>query len=106
MDCKEVNKMIPDFLENKLDHRELRKFMEHILRCEDCKEELCIQFLVLEGMARLETGSTFDLQHELDKVLEDARRKMRIRRIFHYFIYGIEVLAIILIVSIAVWIMM
>ncbi|MGN0330342.1 MAG: zf-HC2 domain-containing protein [Kineothrix sp.] len=105
MDCKEVNKMIPDFLENKLNHRELRRFMEHISKCGECKEELSIQFLVLEGMARLESGSTFDLQYELDRILEEARRRMKIRQIFHYIIYGAEILIIAVIIAVAVWMM-
>ena len=32
--------------------------------CPGCKEELVIQFLVTEGMQRLEDGDAFDLQRE------------------------------------------
>ena len=68
MTCKDAEKMIPLFLEDDLEMDDLRKFMEHIDNCEECKEELTIQFLVLEGMARLESGNVFDLQMNLSIV--------------------------------------
>lgn len=105
MDCKEFNKMIPEFLNNEMNSRELKGFMDHITECKECKEELSIQFLIQEGMARLEDGTTFDLQNELDRLLEDARRRMRLRSGFHFFVYGIEIVAIIAIITIIVLIM-
>lgn len=105
MDCKEVNKLIPAFLKYELNSKELRGFMEHISTCRECKEELTIQFLVSEGMARLEDGNAFDLQAELDRRLEDASRKMRFRKGFHLFVYGLEILVIIAIITIIVLIM-
>ena len=102
MDCKDVMKMIPDFLNEDLKGRELKSFVEHMEKCKDCKEELSIQFLVQEGMARLEDGDIFDVQNEFDRVMEDARRKMQIGRLINYFVYGVEALAIITIVTIIV----
>ena len=40
MDCKEVIKMIPDFLNHKLNSRELRDFLDHIEECKECKEKI------------------------------------------------------------------
>ena len=45
--------------------------------CPGCKEELVIQFLVTEGMQRLEDGDAFDLQRELELRLAEAKRKVR-----------------------------
>lgn len=105
MDCKETNKMIPGFMNHELNSRQLRGFMLHISECEECKEELSIQFLTQEGMARLENGTTFDLQSELDRLLDEAEKKLRIRKWFHWFVYGVEIVAIITIVTIIVLIM-
>ena len=44
MDCKQAEKMIPQFLSDDLTTEELREFMEHIENCTDCKEELTIEF--------------------------------------------------------------
>ena len=60
-----------------MDFRTLKEFCEHMEQCEECKEELVIQFLVTEGMQRLEEGDAFDLQSELQGRLEEARLKMR-----------------------------
>ena len=68
MDCKQVEKMIPQFLDDDLTTEELREFMEHIENCTDCKEELTIEFLVSEGLVRLENGAVFDLQKELSEM--------------------------------------
>ena len=37
MTCKEVEKWIPLFLRDDLDTDDLREFMEHIDKCEECR---------------------------------------------------------------------
>ncbi len=67
MDCKDEEKMIPVFLQDELDIKVLNQFIEHIDGCPECMEELSIQFLVAEGLERLEdkgapgTASYIDL---------------------------------------------
>ena len=56
MNCKEFEKNIPEFIAGKLDFLTLQEFGEHMQECPGCKEELVIQFLVTEGMQRLEDG--------------------------------------------------
>ena len=46
MDCKEIQKMIPRFIQEDLENREIQAFVEHISQCEECREELDIQYLV------------------------------------------------------------
>ena len=105
MDCKEFERLIPSFIERKMDFWVLKRFGEHMEHCPDCKEELVIQFLVTEGLQRLEEGDAFDLQYELDRQLEEAMKKVK----FHYrFIQIGEILEILLVILIAaaiVWIM-
>ena len=40
MKCKEAEKLIPLFLDEDLENEDLREFMEHIEKWEECKEEL------------------------------------------------------------------
>ena len=82
MDCKEFEKLIPAFVGNNLEYRELKKFLNHAESCAKCQEELTIQVLVSEGMARLEEGSAFDLQRELKYRLEEAHRSIRVHKTF------------------------
>ena len=44
MNCKETEKLIPIFLDKKLNTRELDRFLEHVENCNECMEELTIQY--------------------------------------------------------------
>ena len=90
MICKEIEKMIPSFLEDDLDTDDLREFMEHVERCNDCMEELSIQFLVTEGMARLESGSVFDLPNELLERLEHAEHTLKLRENMKWLLFVLQ----------------
>ena len=71
MNCKETEKSIPSFLKGELEGDRLAEFVEHIEQCPECKEELSIQFLVTEGMEKLEEGSSFNLQKALHDRMEE-----------------------------------
>lgn len=106
MDCKEFERLIPDFIQNKLDFLTLSRFNKHRKMCEECKEELEIRFLVSEGIQRLEEGDVFDLQRELNLHLSEAEK--RIRRHDRWLLIGemLEIFAIILLVGAVVWIIL
>lgn len=80
LQCIQITKMIPAFIDRELSYRELEQFMEHVKECESCREELSIQFLVEVGLNSLEAGNTFDLQEELIMAMEEAERKVQIYR--------------------------
>lgn len=90
MTCKETEKLIPPFLQDDLDTEELREFMEHIEQCDECREELTIQFLVTEGMLRLEAGNVFDLQSELKYRLDEVAHALKLRESMQWFLYALE----------------
>ena len=102
MTCKEAEKLIHVFLEDDLDTYDLREFMEHIEECGECKEELSIQFLVKEGLSRLEAGSVFDLKNELEYRIgmEEHALKMRESLMWlSYLLDGLVVIAAIVLVA-------
>ncbi len=80
MDCNEAEKRIPFFLQDELDGSQLEEFIAHVEACPECKEELSIQFLVSEGLERLESGNNFNLQEELLMKLADAGHRISLRR--------------------------
>lgn len=94
MTCKETEKLIPFFLKDDLDTDDLRGFMEHINQCEECREELSIQFLVYEGMARLESGNVFDLQNELKTRIEEAEYVLKLRESMKWVLYLLDGLVV------------
>lgn len=90
MTCKEVEKMIPLFLADDLDTDDLREFLEHTEQCEECREELSIQFLVLVGLSRLEAGNVFDLKNELDFRMDEAAHVLWMRENMQRLLYLLE----------------
>lgn len=100
MDCKETERRISRFLANDLTGRELIQFIEHVESCESCKEELTIQYLSSEGIARLEEGKTFDLDRELTEYMHTTVRKYKLRRKIRFCILVLEILAILIIAGV------
>ncbi len=78
MTCKEFEKIIPDYMQKKLDFMAEKQFVEHLHACPTCREELNIQFLVEEGLVRLEDGRAFDLQKEIKELLKESDKKIRV----------------------------
>ncbi len=105
MECKEFMSLIPGFLENTLDYATLKRFSEHMENCGECKEELVIQFLVTEGIQRLEDGSAFDLQKELNARLEEAKQKIRFHGGFMRLGLVMEILAVCLLAGVVILIL-
>lgn len=106
IDCKGFEKLIPGFIAGDLDYPTLKSFSEHLERCTGCREELEIQFLVTEGMQRLEEGNAFDLQSELAQRLEEVRKKLRFHSTFLYLGTVMEIAAVCMLVGIVVWILL
>ena len=106
MTCKDVEKLIPIFIKDELNYRELEQFIDHIESCPSCKEEMSIQFLVTEGMARLEDGSAFDLNQELRNLMDISKSRIRVHKGMQYLGIGIEIVALIAILAVIVVILL
>lgn len=90
MNCKETEKMIPVFLQDDLDNRELEQFIEHIKDCPECIEELSIQFLVSEGLERLEAGNNFNLVHALESRIKASEHEIKVHNALKYTLICME----------------
>ena len=78
MECREYRKEYRAFLEDTLKERETEKLLKHLGACLACMEELRIQYLLIEGMKRLESGGTFDINSDFKRML-GLRRKRALR---------------------------
>ena len=94
LDCKQTEKLIPQFLKDELDNRTEKKFLNHVDGCSSCLEELSIQFLVTTGMQRLENGDTFDLNRELRMRIDTETRHLHILSSLQHGLYATEAMAI------------
>ncbi len=54
MDCMTFNKDIDAFIHDRLDDDELNGFLNHLKTCRSCAEELEVNYIVQEGIVRLE----------------------------------------------------
>lgn len=102
MDCKEFEKLIPDFIAGKMNYITLKSFCEHEGQCADCKEELTIKILVTEGIHRLEDGSAFDLQAEMRRRMDEAKQKIRSSSDRLRLGLALEVIALCMLVVVAI----
>ncbi len=98
MECKEAEKLISKFIDDELEQKEAVRFLAHIEECEECREELAIQFLVTEGIANLEQGTAFDLQGELKRRMHILERRVARNENLRYLAYIMEFFAIVLII--------
>lgn len=98
MNCKDTEKMIPAFLQDDLDSKELRHFIEHIDSCPECMEELSIQFLVAEGLERLEKGNNFNLQNALSKKMWGAKHEVRVNQTLKRTLIWLEIAVVLTII--------
>ena len=103
MNCKDAEKKIPYFLQDEMDGSMLKEFVKHVDACPECREELSIQFLVAEGLERLEKGNNFNLQKELLMKLENAEHQINMNRILWRVLICLETaVALAIIISLCV----
>lgn len=77
MECMEFRFLIKSYLDNELDEKNLRRMMEHIDECPECKGELKLQYLVKEGLYRLGNGGNLDLQKDFELDILASKNKVR-----------------------------
>lgn len=102
MTCQNAARMIPDFIEDKLEIQEMEELMNHIDHCGNCREELSIQFLIHAGLIGLEDGVSFDLQAELDETMESAHRRIRMHHFLRQAIISVEVIGILALLVVSI----
>ena len=92
MDCKEFKGLIQDFIHDGLDENSLSEFLAHTEECSDCMDELRTQYLIYEGLERMESGESFDLDKDLDKLMETESSRLRVRRGVQRTAIGAEII--------------
>ncbi len=85
-ECRSYRKNFSRFLNGKLEGKERRALLKHVEECEECREELRIQYLLQEGMFRLEHGGTFDINSDFERMMEEMQKesKQEIRRAWFF----------------------
>ena len=108
MDCKNVERWIPFYLNEELNERDTREFLNHIKSCESCYQEMEIIYMASAGLERLESGSSIDINKEMHRIMQHSEKKLKKRQILTRAGMVINILAMIavviaLIVQIDLW---
>lgn len=99
--CKEYEKLIPAYINNTLDGDSTLELLSHIETCPSCKEELTIQFMVAQGLNKLEESGSFELNKELDSKIKASIHAVKIKNLSIVLFFagiGIAFLAIVAII--------
>lgn len=98
MTCKDFSGMIPAFFEDQLENAPLREFLEHYHDCENCREELEIQYLVKMAFEQMESGEEINLAKDLPEFIERSRYRLDRRVRLGRTAAGMEIAAAVLFV--------
>ncbi len=83
-ECRETVAMIPAFLSDSLNERELQRFLQHVRACPQCYKELETNYMVERTVTylneNLPADTPFDLTPLLEKELEEKTRKLHLDR--------------------------
>lgn len=80
MNCQEFDKHIQAFIERDMDYSRLNEFIAHYRSCEDCHEELEINFL-MAYVLKDDSQTSFNLSRKLEcHIQEELNKKKRFCR--------------------------
>ena len=102
-DCREITALIPAFLSDSLNERDLQRFLVHVRSCQQCYKELETNFMVERTIRYLNeevpVNASFDLTPLLEKELEEKTVRLkqdRRVRMLRSFIFLFTLILIIL----------
>ena len=117
MDCKQIQKSIGAFDKNQLSIKDEEIFVNHILGCKECQEELEIYYIVEYGLAEddvnLDFGSeeyktlieSYNFKGLVDKKLNDSKLSIiKYKKSQHYIKIAIITSVICIFAAIALYI--
>lgn len=79
--CREVRKMIPGYIEDRLPDRDLTRFLRHIRGCRSCYEELETNFMIRKTVEYLDldtdASESLNLKPMLRKDIAAKERRLQ-----------------------------
>ena len=78
MNCIGIQSMIAGFVNDELNIKELELFLDHVINCPNCKEEVEIYYTLLTAMKQLDEDKSLssDYKHDLEMKLNEAQEKI------------------------------
>jgi anti-sigma factor RsiW len=93
MDCKAAVRMITPYIQGELSDSETEEFLEHIRHCSKCRNELETNYIIMEGLRLLDSGSDdFDVKGTMDRAIRNSYKRLREIRLFRIVKYSVNTL--------------
>ena len=90
MECRTAQRMIPRYIQGDLKGSELNDFLDHVMNCQECYDELEVYYTIDAGLKELDgaDGQVDTLKATIDRAMKESRDTER-RLIFHqHFFYA------------------
>ena len=99
MKCIKAQSQITPFINDQLDLQETEEFIDHVLSCSECREELEVYYALLTAMRQLDEDKNLsdDYNQELANKLEKAQEKIIHAKYTYYRKKGAFIILVILI---------
>lgn len=99
MKCIKAQSQITPFINDQLDLQETEEFIDHVLSCSECREELEVYYAILTAMRQLDEDKNLsdDYNQELANKLEKAQEKIIHAKYTYYRKKGAFIILVILI---------
>ncbi len=105
-ECKNIEQMLPLYLEGKLGLDDAARVVGHLKTCKECNEELEISYLLNEGVKRVENGETLDVKVELEKKRAHSEKLLHLIKRTRMLVEVIDVTAFfVLVIAVVVFFM-
>lgn len=110
MTCREAEKMIIPYIHDDLSMEELDDFLDHVEICDNCMEELEINYMVDIGLKKLDTEDTmYDIVGDLMRKLENSGavlQRFNVFQITRYAVSTLKTMAVLLMIllQIRIWV--
>lgn len=79
-DCSQTEHYMNDFIEGSIVGEDMWFFLNHVLQCPSCYEELETRYLLSEALMLVESGQTIDLAQEIADKINNSRTVLRMHR--------------------------
>ncbi|MFA9379064.1 MAG: zf-HC2 domain-containing protein [Lachnotalea sp.] len=95
MDCKEIQQLIKPYIAGEISDKDLDKLLEHIEVCEDCYEELEINYTIFSALMKLDDNpeASYNITDMLLEELKASHRYIGRKKRFDLYKVAIYVTA-------------
>lgn len=110
MECKIAQKLVMNYISGDMNDKEMEQFLKHIESCEECYEELEINYTIYSALMQLDDkpSASYDMKAMLSEELKASLRYVRRKKIFTscqnaLYIVSMVAMTIIVIIQIKLW---